>query len=88
MTSATLIVAKDTDISDLRAADLRHGAWESTPVAKRRLHTTKFPNSPTVCTNRVVGRMATIWKIGCVQNSNSFTTTSNCERRRYNPTES
>jgi hypothetical protein len=61
--------------------------WEHTPAADSLLRETKFPNSPTVCTSRGAGRTVTR-RIGCVQNSNSSTTTRNCQHGRGQPMKS
>src|SRR6266849_1391200 len=58
------------------------GGWEHTRAVDRLLHTTRLPNSPTVCTNRVAGRMATISKIGWLPNSSSCAATRNCKHQR------
>src|SRR6266850_1987526 len=49
----------------------------------RRLYprTMRLSNWPTVFTSHEVGKKVTRWKTGCAQNSNSCTTTRNCEAK-------
>src|SRR6266850_5643211 len=54
------------------------GGWEHTPV-DGPLPTTRLPNSRSICTSQVAGKMATTSKIGCVPRKNSYGVTRNCE---------
>ena len=56
------------------------GEWGMGPHTggRRPLPTTRLPNSRSVCTSHVAGKMATTSKIGCVPRRNSGVT-RNCE---------
>src|SRR4029077_20578644 len=55
------------------------GGWDQTPAVDGPLPTTRLPNSRSICTSDVAGKMATTWKIGCVPRRNSDVT-RNCEQ--------
>jgi hypothetical protein len=55
------------------------GTYTGGPVA---LPVTRLPSSRSACTRLVVGKMATISKIGCAPSRNSYGFTRNCNLPR------
>src|SRR4029077_15065997 len=55
------------------------GGWDQTPAVDGPLPTTRLPNSRSICTSDMAGKMATTWKIGCVPRRNSEVTRT-CEQ--------
>ncbi len=71
------VMTKASNFVTLRMPQVS-GGWEHTPV-DGPLPTTRLPNSRSICTSHVAGKMATTSKIGCVPRKNSYGVTRNCE---------